>query len=242
MDVNTLNKKIEENNTLSFGDIFSNSIELFKKVWLQGFITVLLTTVCMLPFYLMIYIPMVVMGIADPEMMQQEEPPAMFVLAMILIMPIVIMAAMVISIAFMAAFFRICRQKDLGQDSADDYFYYFKNGNLKKVLSLALISLGLSLLGALACGIGMIYVIVPVSLIPAFLAFNTELSPMEMVKASFKLGNKNWLIIFGLILIMGLLAELGVLLCFVGLLFTAMLAKIPVYYIYKDGVGFSNED
>ncbi len=196
----------------------------------------------MLPFYLMIYIPMVIMGIADPEIMQQEEPPAIFVLVMILIMPIVIMAAMVISIALMAAFYRICRQKDLGKDSVDDYFYYFKNGNLKKVLPLALISLGLSILGALACGIGMIYVIVPVSLIPAFLAFNTELSPMEMVKACFKLGNKNWLVIFGLILIMGLLAQLGILLCFVGLLFTAMLAKIPVYYIYKDGVGFSNED
>lgn len=75
MDVNTFNKKIEENSTLSFGDIFGNSIELFKKVWLQGFITVLLTTVCILPFYLMIFIHMVVLGIADPETMQQEEPP-----------------------------------------------------------------------------------------------------------------------------------------------------------------------
>ena len=64
---------------------------------------------------------------------------------------------------------------------------------------------------------------------------------MEIVKSSFTLGNKNWLVIFGLIIVMGLVAEMGILLCFVGVFFTAMLAKIPVYFMYKDAVGFSSE-
>jgi len=38
-----------------------------------------------------------------------------------------------------------------------------------------------------------------------------------------------------------IIAELGVLLCFVGVLFTAMLAKIPVYFMYKDSIGFYPE-
>ena len=60
-----------------------------------------------------------------------------------------------------------------------------------------------------------------------------------MVKASFALGNKNWLVIFGLVLVTGIVAELGFLLCCVGVLFTAMLSKVPTYYMYKDGVGFN---
>lgn len=66
---------------------------------------------------------------------------------------------------------------------------------------------------------------------------------MEINKASFALGNKNWLVIFGLviiiiIIIMGGLAEFGVILCCVEIFFTAMLANAPTYYIYKYGVGF----
>ena len=83
--------------------------------------------------------------------------------------------------------------------------------------------------------------VVPISLIPAFLAFDEELTATEIIKSCFSLGNKNWLVIFGLVIVMGLVAELGVLLCFVGVLFTAMLAKIPVYFMYKDSIGFSTE-
>jgi len=107
---------------------------------------------------------------------------------------------------------------------------------------LSLLSLGLVLLGILACGIGVFYMVVPISLFPAFLAFDEELSAMEILKSSFSLGNKNWLVIFGLIIVMGIVAELGVLLCFVGVLLTAMLAKIPVYFVYKDSIGFHAED
>ncbi len=65
---------------------------------------------------------------------------------------------------------------------------------------------------------------------------------MEVVKVTFRLGNKNWLVIFGLFIVMGLVAELGVILCFVGIFFTAMLAKISVSYMYKDGIGFLEND
>jgi len=37
-----------------------------------------------------------------------------------------------------------------------------------------------------------------------------------------------------LIVVMGLIGQLGFILCFVGVFFTAMLSKIPTYYIYKD--------
>ena len=98
---------------------------------------------------------------------------------------------------------------------------------------------GLTLLGILACGLGIIYLMVPMSLFPAFFAFDRELTALEVVKASFALGNKNWLMIFLLILVSGLVGQLGAILCLVGVLFTAMFSKIPIYFIHKDAVGVS---
>lgn len=233
-------KRIEEKGLLDFGSIFSNSIELFKKVWVQGFITLLLTFVCILPFYILIYIPLIAAGISDPEMLQHDEMPVPVAIGMIFTMPIFLIGVMTVSLALMAAFLRICMVKDLNKQDNDDYFFYFKNGRLRKLFTLSVIYCGVILLGMLTCGLGLIYAVVPLSLVPAFLAFNEELSAMEIVKASFRLGNKNWLVIFGLIIVMGIVAELGIILCFVGILFTAMLAKIPVYFMYKQGVGFSD--
>ena len=240
MSLETVNQKIAEKPSLEFGLIFSQSIELFKKVWLQGFITLLLTFVTILPFYIMIYIPMIAAGITDPDMLRNEEMPTMVVVAMVILMPVFLLGVMAFGTALNAAFLRICRQKDLNEAISEDYFYFFKEGRLGKILNLALIMLGLSVLGVLACGLGMFYLIVPMSLFPAFLAFNEELSAMDIVKSSFILGNKNWLVIFGLLIVMGIVAELGVILCCVGILFTAMLSKIPTYFMYKYGVGFDS--
>ncbi len=242
MNLKNTIKKIENNAPLDFGSIFSRAIELFKKVWVQGFITLLLTFICMLPFYVLIYIPFIAAGITDPEMLQQEEMPTSVVIGMLTILPVFLMGVLTITLALMAAFYRICRNKDLNENENDDYLYYFKNGRLRKVIILAAIYFGLTVIGMAACVVGLFYLIVPLSLIPVFLAFNEDLTPMEMVKASFSLGNKNWLVIFGLLIIMGIVAELGFILCFIGVFFTAMLAKIPVYYIYKDGVGFLEND
>ncbi|WP_299800648.1 hypothetical protein [uncultured Maribacter sp.] len=239
MNLENLTQHIKSKRDLEFGTIFSRSIDLFKKVWLQGFIILLLTFVVILPFYIVLYIPMIALGITDPEALQHNELPPLAAIAMAILFPVFALGVTTFALALNAAFLKMCREKDLGKESSDDYFYFFKEGRLGKVFILALYTFGLSILGAMACGVGMFYVIVPVSLIPAFLAFSNELSPLEMVKASFTLGNKNWLVIFGLVFVSAFVAQLGLVLCCVGILFTAMLAKVPTYYMYKDGVGFN---
>ncbi len=238
MNFTVISEKIQNSFPLEFGSIFNRSIELFKKVWLQGFITLLLTMVTILPFYLLFYIPFIMAGITDPEMFDSENVPPQVLIPMIFLFPVLLIAVMTIGLALNAAFLRICMQKDFDQMVREDYFFFLKRDYLVKTITLSLLMFGVSILGMLACGIGIFYVMVPMAIMPAFLAFNEQLSPMEIVKASFKLGNKNWLVIFGLVLLMGILAELGILLCCVGIFFTAMLAKIPTYYIYKDGIGF----
>ncbi|MGB5499765.1 MAG: hypothetical protein WBM77_12625 [Maribacter sp.] len=242
MNFTEIGSKITESEPLDFGSIFSKSIELFKKVWLQGFIIVLLTFVMLIPFYILMYIPLLIVGVTDPEMLRSEGIPPEVILPMAIIMPIFLLGTMVVGLMLNAAFLRICKIKDLNLSETDNYFHYFKKKYVSIAIILSLLSLGLMLLGMLACGIGVFYMIVPISLFPAFFAFDEELSAMEILKSSFSLGNKNWLVIFGLIIVMGIVAELGVLLCFVGILLTAMLAKIPVYFMYKDSIGFHPED
>ncbi|MBT8308487.1 MAG: hypothetical protein KJN85_16220 [Maribacter sp.] len=236
-----ITSKIEQSTALDFSLIFSKSIELFKLVWVQGFIIVLLTFATLIPFYIPMYLPLLIAGVTDPEILRSEEAPPELIIPMVILMPIMFLGITTISLLLNAAFLRICKNKDLNLSESDNYFYYFKKKYVSKSISLALLTLGLLLLGMLACGIGVFYMVVPISLIPAFLAFDEELTAMEIIKSCFSLGNKNWLVIFGLVIVMGLLAELGVLLCFVGVLFTAMLAKIPVYFMYKDSIGFSPE-
>src|SRR5690606_7675690 len=65
--LNTLLEKIENSKTLDFGDIFNNSIELFKKVWVQGLIMMLLMMVILIPFYLVMYLPFIGMGFLDMD-------------------------------------------------------------------------------------------------------------------------------------------------------------------------------
>lgn len=233
-------KKINNSKPLDFGIIFNNSIALFKKVWVQGFVTLLLTFTLMLPFYILMYIPIIAAEVTSPEMFEQEELNAT-VTVMVLIIPIVFVGMIAVSLALNASFLRICKLKDLGEIGSDDYFYFFKKKYIPKLIELVLLVIGIFILGMLTCGIGIFYFIVPISLIPSFLAFNEDLSSMEIVKASFILGNKNWLVIFCLLLVMGVLGQLGIIACGIGVLFTVMLGEISVYYMCKNSIGFVEE-
>ena len=73
--IETLLEKIERAKDLDFGAIFSDSIELFKKVWVQGLVILLLSMLLMLPFYLLMYAPLIGMGIMDPEALNNGGEP-----------------------------------------------------------------------------------------------------------------------------------------------------------------------
>lgn len=240
--LNILLEKIDRSKTLDFGDIFSNSIELFKKVWVQGLIMMLLMMVILIPFYLVMYLPFIGMGFLDMDAYSYNND-----ISPILMIPFFIMifvfsiVAMVLSFGMKASFYRICKMKDLNEAGSDAYFYYLKKPYLGKVIVLSLMTFGISLLATLLCFLPIIYVMVPITLINVIFAFNPDLSASDIIKAGFRLGNKKWLITFGLIVISAILAELvGLLMCFVGIFVTASFSYIPAYFVYKESVGFQN--
>ena len=101
--------------------------------------------------------------------------------------------------------------------------------------------MGIALLASLLCYLPLLYVIVPLQLLIPLYAFNRETSASELINSSFKLGNKYWLTVFGLIIISQFLAQLGVILCFIGLFFTVNFVHVPIYLFYKDSLGFDTE-
>ena len=241
--IETLENKIEQAKDLDFGSIFSASIELFKKVWLQGFVTVLLSMLLMLPFYILMYIPLIAMGVMDPEALNSGGEPNWAIMLPFYGMAIIFsFFAMIIGVGLKAAFFRICKSKDLNTVVNDDYFYFFKKPYFGKTCKIGAISFGLIIGAYVLCFFPVIYIMVPVTIINVIYAFNPDMSASDIVKASFKLGNKKWLIIFGLTIISGFLAGIvGMIMCFFGVLFTSSFASIPVYYIYKEAIGFDGK-
>src|SRR5690606_5153017 len=119
--MNTLDimlKKIEQAKALDFANILSASMELFKKVWVQGLVMLLLTMLMMLPFYILMYLPLLGMGLYDPYSFNQGSDFNVALLIPFYTMVFVFsFFAMVISFGLKSAFFRICKAKDLDRKS-----------------------------------------------------------------------------------------------------------------------------
>lgn len=243
--INNLLEKIERAKELDFGTIFSESIELFKKTWLQGFLLQLFTVIVMMPLIIVLYIPMIGMiiaqqesGYADPNAFDAFFAGMSVLYIIFVIVGIFVLGA--ISVALNAGFFRIMKKLDYNEQvSTSDFFFFLKGKYLSKTFMLMLVSILIAIPAALLCYIPLIYAIVPLSYFALIFAFNPELGVGDVVKASFKLGHKKWLISFGLIIVASILAQVvGMILCFIGVLFTATFVYHPTYLIYKKVIGF----
>lgn len=252
MNITEIQSRIQNAKALDFGTIFNQSIELFKKVWVQGLVTLLLNMILAIPVIMVVYIPLIILGLADiysgvntyDSYDTYAEPS--FSVIMILVMGLVyifmIAAMSTIALGLKAAFYRICKLKDLEQMGKEDYFYFFKKPYLGKTIKLGLAFSGITVLAAMLCFVPLIYAFVPLSFIIVVYAFNPDLSISEIIKLAFELGNKKWLISFGLMFISGFLAGIiGFLMCGFGIYVTASFSYLPVYFVYKDVVGFDDE-
>tara|TARA_R110002033_G_scaffold62526_2_gene113287 strand:+ start:1139 stop:1924 length:786 start_codon:yes stop_codon:yes gene_type:complete len=245
-----MKRRIEDAKALDFGTIFNQSIELFKKVWVQGLVVLLLNMVLAMPFVMIIYIPLFLSGFMDvytstydPYSSGQPQIGPMFGVMMGVVYIIMIIAMNTIGLGLKAAFYRICKLKDLEQMGSEDYFYFFKKPYLGKTIKLGLAYSGIILGAFLLCGLPIIYAFVPLSFVITIYAFNPDMSNSDIVKMAFDLGNKKWLISFGLLFVSGLLAGIvGFMMCFVGVYVTSSFSYLPPYFIYKDVIGFEDED
>ncbi len=241
-------QKIETAKSPDFGNVLSKSIDLFKKIWMDSFLHLLVTFLAIIPVILLAYLPFIPAFISASESndFSNLEPDFDFTFITIIGLGIayfiVIVAAQMITFSITAHFFKVCRIKDFDSNEDDGgYFFYLKGGNLKKVMLLSLATFGIAIAAMLLCVIPLYYVMVPLQLIVVIFAFNEQLSVSDIISLSFKLGNKFWLLLFGLIIVSGLIAQIGIFLCFIGVFFTAYFVHIPIYYFYKETIGFNGD-
>lgn len=252
----SLQEKINNAKALDFGDILSRSFELFKKTWLQGFLLMLILFVIVIPIFVIIYLPMytsifeqVKSGDYDANdttsLMMQSDSFRYQLLGLTFVMGF-------LTTAFAAGFYRIVNKIDFGGVfSFSDFFYYFKGKYLGKILTIAALSFLVSLINfvlekflppniatLLGMCIAIIYSVYSTLFVVMF-AFNPELESTEIFSLGFNLGTKKWLLIFGLLIITGILGCLGIILCGIGMLFTISIVYLPPYLIYKDVIGFN---
>lgn len=247
---NYISNKITENKPLDFGTIFSDSFDLFKKTWIQGLIHQLFVILLMLPFIIAIYIPFIMLLIAQAGEMDSSSPEvfstflAGFSIGYVLFFIIAMIILGGLSLALNAALYRIIKMLDHDQQvQTSDFFYFFKGRYLGKLIGLMFVSMVIAVVSAMACYLPIFYVMVPMTFFIPFFAFNPELGIGDIISFAFKLGTKKWLIGFGLILISSILASVvGALLCGIGTLFTAAFVYHPVYLIYKETIGFNDEE
>lgn len=245
---NKLQSKIDLNPTLSFGDIFGKSIELFKKSWTQGLILQLISVVLILPIIIIMYIPIIVAiiesenGQVDPEVMTGMF--AGFTVVSFILFFVGILVISVVSQALQTGFFRVLKRLDHNQSvTTADLFYFLKGRYLGHIISIMLASMIISIIALLLCVLPLYYVVVPMSFFTLFFAFNPELTVREIVKLSFSIGTKKWLITFGLVIVASFVSSfVGFLMCGIGVLVTAPFAYHPIYFIYKEVVGFEGDD
>lgn len=247
---NTLFEKIENNKPVDFGAVFNKSIELFKKVWLQGFVHLLISLLVMVPLFIVMYIPIIILaGVSGYESsygdygnLNEELSIGLMILFFVLILAVVMISS-ALQFGITAHFYRVCKQVDLGLPETSSYFMFLKGKYLGKIFTLSIATFGIALLAAILCYLPLLYVMVPLQLLGVIFAFNPDLSASDLIKASFKLGNKIWGVSIGLIIVASMLSQLvGMMLCFVGIFVTASFIYMPIYFIYKDALGFEDDE
>ncbi|MBP2831673.1 hypothetical protein J8281_05675 [Aquimarina sp. U1-2] len=248
MTSNRLFEKIARSASLDFGDVLSKSFELFKKVWVQGFVHLLILLLVVVPLFFIIYIPIfAIVGLdtyySGDTSFPKEELSIGLILLLVVVIGVIILITSAIQFAITAHFYRVCKQVDLSQAETSSYFKFLKGPYLGKVFTLAIATFAIAIVAASLCYLPILYVMVPLHLLVPLFAFNPEVSASHLIKASFKLGNKIWPVAFGLLLLSSILSQLvGAFLCFIGVFVTASFVYMPVYFMYKETIGFEEED
>lgn len=238
-----LKDKINNAPELNFGDILNDVIELFKKVWVKGFLVILIVIIVGVSLSFIFQ----AIGLAvDPGILMEgitfESLTKFYSQNALYSLPQTILAS-TIMIVMLAGFYRMCKQEVQGETQNDDYFYYFKKEYFSKALMLGIIYAIIAAIAQALFLLPYIYVFVPLSYFSIIFANNPDLTETEIVKLSFAIGNKKWLISFGTMFVCAILGMLGAIACVIGVILTFSIAYLPVFFIYKAVVGFdeSNE-
>lgn len=244
MTTNQFTDKIHKAPRLDFGNVFSDAITLFQKVWLQGFLMTLLGAATFMGLYAVMMIPLYA-SIFFLEQNPEDMNTVVSVLLMgvvFLIYIVIIVVAVTLNVGLQAAFYRIVRMKDRNMKSevGVNFGMFLKKKHLKKLFLFSLIYMVILGFSYALLILPLFYTMVPMQYALIIYAFHPEWSIKQILKAGFDLGNKKWGITFALMFVGGIAATaVGFLACGIGIYFTMTFVYLPGYLIYKEVIGFT---
>ena len=247
--VQTLLNKIQTSKSIDFGDLFNESLGVFKKVWVQGLLLQLFSIVIMLPFLISFYLPYLTLAFEGDlnQTMSTENFDRAFIEdygASLIWIYLLMFIVGILSSLLNLGFYRIVKEMDHGNPFVvSDFFYFFKGSILGKAIGLMLAYTGISILAALLCFFPLIYAIVPLMFMLPMFVYNSHLSISEVIKVTFAIGNKKWGITF-LIMVLNIVLFYVImfLTCGLGVLFFSCFIYLPQYIIYKKIIGFDTPE
>lgn len=244
MNFEQIKLKIKSSSVADFGTIFNETINLFKLTWLQGFLWFLFYALFAFVFAMIFMIPFSMMGLSASWLDENGTSGLSVLLIFVLILccSVFFLGLITIVNGLLGGLYLIYKKADNGEYyTTSDFFVLLKKDNILKTFRISLAFFGIMMLGYIACFLPLIYLSIPLSYIVVVYVFNQDLSVTEIVKLAFELGNKNWLVTFGLQIVLSIIAYIGAIVtCGIGFFFIVGLVLIPHYLIYKYAVGFDN--
>ncbi|MCB0462808.1 MAG: hypothetical protein KDC81_08905 [Flavobacteriaceae bacterium] len=240
MNYSEIQSKIQNAQHLDFGNILDLCIKMFKEVWLKGFLMIIIVAAAAGALTFLFSAIGLAPNPYDTTWMGDFNFYSYYTSNALYTLPQAILIAS-LTIGLLAGFYKTCKQTDLNESSSDDLFYFFKGSYISKILMLGIIYAIIATVAQILFVIPYIYAFVPLSFFAVVFSNNPDLTETEIVKISFSLGTKKWLLTFGLIFITGILGMLGMIACFIGVLFTISIMYLPVYFVYRDVVGFEDD-
>lgn len=232
-----LKEKIDNAKSVDFGKVLEDTFTLFKKVWLTGFLLVIIISVISFGVSFLFQILGMNFMINDFTFDSFNDFFTVYSTQLIYNIPISIITTF-ITFLLLAGFYKSCKEADEDNHKIDFLFYFFKKEYLSKIALLSLVYVAISIVAQALFLLPIIYAFIPLMYFIVLFAFNPDSSIGEIVELSFIFGTKKWFITFGSIFLIMIIAMFGIIACFVGLLFTISLAYIPIYIIYKEAIGF----
>lgn len=237
--------KIQKSYPADFGTVFNQSIELFKKTWVEGLIMFVMLLVSIFAIEFLLALPVIAL-ISSSNYMDLPSIEGFSVLMGVLFFVFVfllIAAIMTIANGLVGGLYVIYKKADHNEVfTTSDMFVLLKANKLFKTFKVSLLQLGVILISYMLCFFPIIYTSIPISYIIVIYAFNQDLSSREIVKLAFAIGNKNWAQTFLLRIVTSIVSMLGIILCGIGIFVTFAIVLIPLYFIYKHAVGFEDEN
>ena len=150
--------KIQSAQPIDFGDLFNNSLDLFKKVWIQGLLLQLFSILIMLPFIISFYLPYIDIILENSSNGQMDT----IALSQALVdeygtslvwVYLLLLGVSVVSSLLYLGFYKNCKRNGSVEIPLliSDFFYFFKSSHFRQS-SRGIISLYRnSILAALLC-------------------------------------------------------------------------------------------